>query len=86
MKTLLVSIEEAARIVGIGRDRAYEMVKSGEWETVDIGKRQRKVSRAFLYRKYGSSSSSNSIDDHFSSHTSDNDLFGSDPVDVEVAG
>lgn len=51
MSKLLLSIVEAAKIVGIGRDRAYELVRSGEWESVEIGK-HKKVPRSFLIAKY----------------------------------
>ena len=53
MEPLLLSIEEAARLVGIGRDAAYRKVETGEWPCEKVNKRQRKVPRAFLLEKYG---------------------------------
>jgi excisionase family DNA binding protein len=53
MEPLLISIEDAARLVGIGRDAAYAKVEAGEWPSEKVNKRQRKVSRAFLLEKYG---------------------------------
>ena len=53
MEPLLLSIEDAARFVGIGRDVAYAKVESGEWPSEKVNKRQRKVPRAFLLEKYG---------------------------------
>lgn len=35
---LLLRIEEAARRCSIGRSKAYELVQSGEWPTVHIGR------------------------------------------------
>ncbi len=49
---LLISIEEAARRVGIGRDAAYRLVASGAWPSVLVGTRRRKVPTAFLTAQY----------------------------------
>jgi excisionase family DNA binding protein len=51
---LLLSIEDAARLVGMGRDRAYELVNTGAWPSVKAGKhgRKRRVPRTFLLAKY----------------------------------
>lgn len=53
METMLVSISEAARIVGIGRDQAYDLVNKGRWPVVMIGRRKRKIRRADLLSMYG---------------------------------
>lgn len=53
MEPLLISIEDAARLVGVGRDRAYEKVKSGEWPSELFGKRRRMIPRAKLLDMYG---------------------------------
>jgi excisionase family DNA binding protein len=34
------SIEEAARILGIGRNSAYEAARSGQLPTIEMGKRK----------------------------------------------
>jgi excisionase family DNA binding protein len=36
---LLVSVREGAHYVGIGRDSAYQLVHSGVWPSVRIGRR-----------------------------------------------
>jgi excisionase family DNA binding protein len=36
---LLLSVREAARALGIGRDTAYELVKEGRLRAVRIGRR-----------------------------------------------
>jgi excisionase family DNA binding protein len=33
------NIEEAGRLLGVGRDQAYEAAKSGQLPTIKIGKR-----------------------------------------------
>jgi excisionase family DNA binding protein len=53
MEPLTVTIEEAARIVGIGRDAAYRLVKSGEWESIPVGPKQRRISRKWLMERFG---------------------------------
>jgi excisionase family DNA binding protein len=35
---LLLTIEQSAKLVGIGRTTAYALVKSGEWKTIKIGR------------------------------------------------
>lgn len=50
---LLISIEEAARLLGVGRDVVYRKVKSGEWESVLLGKRQRKIPLKWLHETFG---------------------------------
>jgi excisionase family DNA binding protein len=35
---LLLTIEQSAKLVGIGRTTAYSLVKSGEWKTIKIGR------------------------------------------------
>ncbi|RKT84854.1 DNA binding domain-containing protein, excisionase family [Saccharopolyspora antimicrobica] len=44
---VLLTVEEAAQQLGIGRTKAYELVKSGEIESVQIG-RLRRVPRAAI--------------------------------------
>lgn len=39
MDKLTYSVEEAAKVLGIGRNTAYEAVRSGEIPSVKIGKR-----------------------------------------------
>lgn len=39
MKTLLTSIAEAQRALGIGRSTAYNLINEGKLETVKIGRR-----------------------------------------------
>ncbi|MBN8689986.1 MAG: helix-turn-helix domain-containing protein [Armatimonadetes bacterium] len=46
---LLLTIEEAAHLLGIGRTTAYTLVKEGEWRTLKIG-RLRRISRSELDR------------------------------------
>ena len=38
MEKMLLSIDEAAYLAGIGRTRAYEFVRSGLWDSVKVGK------------------------------------------------
>lgn len=40
MEVLILKIEEAARVLGIGRTTAYAAVKSGDIPTVRIGGRR----------------------------------------------
>lgn len=40
MDTLLCSIPEAAKALGVGRSKLYELVSSGRLETVTIGRRR----------------------------------------------
>ena len=39
-QALLTSIADAARALGIGRSKAYELIKDGRLETVTIGRRR----------------------------------------------
>jgi excisionase family DNA binding protein len=45
--TLLLTVEQSAKLVGIGRTTAYALVKSGEWRTIKIG-RLRRLTREIL--------------------------------------
>lgn len=38
MDRLLLRVPEAAKLVGIGRSKAYDLVRTGEWPCVRIGK------------------------------------------------
>lgn len=40
MDTLLCSIPEAARVLGLGRSKLYELIGEGRLETVNIGRRR----------------------------------------------
>lgn len=40
MEPLLLSIAEAARSLGVGRSKAYELIGDGQLETVTIGRRR----------------------------------------------
>lgn len=40
MDTLLCSIPEAARALGLGRSKVYELIGDGRLETVNIGRRR----------------------------------------------
>lgn len=42
---LLLRVEEAAELVGLGRSKVYELVQSGELESVTVG-RARRIPRA----------------------------------------
>jgi len=53
MEPLLITIEEAAKLAGIGRDCALQLVASGEWPHVKVGKRKRMVRRADIIAMYG---------------------------------
>ena len=52
-KSLLITIEDAAAFVGVGRDMAYRLVESGEWPSEKFGKRKRLIPRSFLISRYG---------------------------------
>ena len=41
VKPICVRINDAARIIGIGRTKLYELIASGELETVKFGKATR---------------------------------------------
>jgi excisionase family DNA binding protein len=38
LERLLLRVEEAARMTGLGRSKAYELVATGEWPSVTIGR------------------------------------------------
>jgi len=38
VQKLFVKVPEAADLIGIGRSKAYELVASGEWPAVRIGR------------------------------------------------
>lgn len=40
MDTLLCSIPDAAKALGVGRSKAYELIAEGRLETVTIGRRR----------------------------------------------
>jgi excisionase family DNA binding protein len=42
---LLLTVEQSANLVGIGRTTAYALVKSGEWKTIKIGRLTRLTRR-----------------------------------------
>lgn len=39
MSTLLVSVRDAARELGIGRDSAYALVREGRLRSISVGRR-----------------------------------------------
>lgn len=41
MECVFVTVEEAARALGIGRSKAWELVKAGDLATVRIGRTRR---------------------------------------------
>ena len=41
VEPLLLRVEEAARLAGVGRSLAYEKVSSGEWPSISIGRARR---------------------------------------------
>ena len=49
VEPICVRINEAARMIGIGRTKLYELISSGELETVKIGKATR-ITTASLRR------------------------------------
>lgn len=46
---ICVRVNDAARMIGIGRTKLYELISSGELETVKIGKSTR-IMTASLHR------------------------------------
>ncbi|MEZ5743187.1 MAG: helix-turn-helix domain-containing protein [Sphingomonadaceae bacterium] len=48
VEPICVRINEAARMIGVGRTKLYELLSSGELETVKIGKATR-VTTASLH-------------------------------------
>ncbi len=54
-KSITVSVEEAANLVGLSRTKGYEMVKNGElFEVVQSGNRVRVLARPLYIRLLGS--------------------------------
>ena len=49
VEPICVRVNDAARMIGIGRTKLYELISSGELETVKIGKATR-VTTASLHR------------------------------------
>ena len=49
VEPICVRINDAARMIGVGRTKLYELISSGELETVKIGKATR-VTTASLYK------------------------------------
>lgn len=41
----LIRVEEAAEMCGIKRSKAYQLIQSGEWPTVKIGRSTRIVTK-----------------------------------------
>jgi len=57
METLLVSVREAARELGLGRDSTYSLVRVGRLRSVRVGRRvlvPRAELEAFVVREAGS--------------------------------
>ena len=48
VEPLCVRINDAARMIGIGRTKLYELISSGELETVKIGKATRITTASWL--------------------------------------
>ncbi len=46
---ICVRVNDAARMIGVGRTKLYELISSGELETVKIGKATR-ITTASLHR------------------------------------
>lgn len=40
MDTLLISIPDAAKALGVGRSKTYELIAAGQLKTVAIGRRR----------------------------------------------
>lgn len=40
MDAILVSIPDAAKALGVGRSKTYELIQAGKLETVTIGRRR----------------------------------------------
>lgn len=54
-KSITVSVEEAANLVGLSRTKGYEMVKNGElFEVIQSGNRVRVLARPLYIRLLGS--------------------------------
>ena len=46
---ICVRVNDAARMIGVGRTKLYELISSGEVETIKIGKAKR-ITTASLHR------------------------------------
>ncbi|MCB2047400.1 MAG: helix-turn-helix domain-containing protein [Novosphingobium sp.] len=49
VEPICVRVNDAARMIGVGRTKLYELIASGELESVKIGKATR-ITTASLYR------------------------------------
>lgn len=49
VEPICVKVNDAARMIGIGRTKLYELISSGELETIKIGKATR-ITTASLHR------------------------------------
>lgn len=49
VELLCVRVNDAARMIGIGRKKLYELISSGELESIKIGKSTR-ITTASLHR------------------------------------
>jgi len=49
VEPICVRVNDAARMIGVGRTKLYELISSGELETVKIGKATR-ITTASLHR------------------------------------
>ena len=49
VEPICVRVNDAARMIGIGRTKLYELISSGELETIKIGKATR-ITTASLHR------------------------------------
>ena len=49
IEPICVKVNDAARMIGVGRTKLYELISSGELETIKIGKATR-ITTASLHR------------------------------------
>ena len=49
VEPICVRVNDAARMIGVGRTKLYELISSGELETIKIGKATR-ITTASLHR------------------------------------
>ena len=49
VEPICVRVNDAARMIGVGRTKLYELISSGEVETIKIGKATR-ITTASLHR------------------------------------
>jgi len=49
VEPICVRVDDAARMIGVGRTKLYELISSGELETVKIGKATR-ITTASLHK------------------------------------